>query len=149
MDQNNQESRLGPLARPFTRTAHSFACSALLKCSAALVRSLARSLTPKIVRKGMIRSEKVNDFMSENDLVFSHSASFQPNFTSTSKQKAQKRKEKKRKKEMREIGAKRSGNIHDFMACAKKKLEKRKHCEMIFMPSARKEKEGKKEKGKE
>ena len=43
----NTDWSTGPLARPFARTAHSFACSALLAslaCSAALTRSLARSL---------------------------------------------------------------------------------------------------------
>ena len=43
----NQDISAGPLARPFARTAHSFACSALLASlahSAALTRSLARSL---------------------------------------------------------------------------------------------------------
>ena len=43
----NQDVSTGPLARPFARTAHSFACSGLLASlapSAALTRSLARSL---------------------------------------------------------------------------------------------------------
>ena len=43
----NTDWSTGPLARPFARTAHSFACSALIASlapSAALTRSLARSL---------------------------------------------------------------------------------------------------------
>ena len=42
----NQDVSTGPLARPFARTAHSFACSALLASlarSAALIHSLAHS----------------------------------------------------------------------------------------------------------
>ena len=44
----NRDVNTGPLARPFARTAHSFACFGLLASlapSAALIRSLARSLT--------------------------------------------------------------------------------------------------------
>ena len=43
----NPDESTGPLARPFARTAHSFACSGLLASlapSAALTRLLARSL---------------------------------------------------------------------------------------------------------
>ena len=61
----------GPLARPFTRTAHSFARSgllALLAPSAALTRSLARSL------RSLPRSWESEFLMSQNDLVLSHSA---------------------------------------------------------------------------
>ena len=56
----NQDVGNGPLlctrssARSFTRTSHEFACSALLVSlagSAALTRSLARSLTPELVRR--------------------------------------------------------------------------------------------------
>ena len=61
--QNNQESRLEYWAtrssvRSFARTAHSFACSALvalLACSTALICLLACSLTPELVGKLMIR----------------------------------------------------------------------------------------------
>ena len=62
MGQNNQEYRLEHWAtclsvRSFARTAHSFACSA-----AALIRSLAHSLTPSLVGKWMIRCLKTTWF---------------------------------------------------------------------------------------
>ena len=48
-----RDVNIGPLARQFARTAQSFACFALLasvKRSASLIRSLVRSLSPKLVR---------------------------------------------------------------------------------------------------
>ena len=73
---NKQESGRKYLAtrssvRSFARTAHSFACSrllAMLAPSAALTRSLARSL------RSLPRSWESEFLMSQNDLVLSHSA---------------------------------------------------------------------------
>ena len=67
----NTDCSTRPLARPFTRIAHSFACSALralLARSAALTRSLACSLC------SLPRSWECEFLMSHNDLVLSHSA---------------------------------------------------------------------------
>ena len=65
----------GPLAGPFSRTAHSFACFALLASlaslrSTAITRSLARSL------RSLPRTWESELLMSQNDLVLSHSAPF-------------------------------------------------------------------------
>ena len=68
----NRDVSTGPLARPFARTAHLFACSRLLALfapSAALTRSLARSL------RSLPRSWEREFLMSQNDLVLSHSGS--------------------------------------------------------------------------
>ena len=64
----NRNASTGPLTRPFARTVsrvHSFAS---LKRSVALICSLARSLTH------FLAHGKVNDSISENDLVLTHSA---------------------------------------------------------------------------
>ena len=67
----NRDVSTRPLARPFARTAHSLACSRLLASLApfaALTRSLARLLRslPCLWESELL--------MSQNDLVFSHSA---------------------------------------------------------------------------
>ena len=75
MVDNSQEYRLKYWAtrssvRSFARTAHLFACSrllALLAPSAALTRSLARSLC------SLPRSWESEFLMSQNDLILSHS----------------------------------------------------------------------------
>ena len=77
MVDNSQEYRLKYWAtrssvRSFARTAHSIACSGLLASlasSAALTPSLARSL------RSLPRSWDSELFMSQNDLVLSHSGS--------------------------------------------------------------------------
>ena len=66
----NEDVSNEPLARPLARTAHSFACSALVASLArptALIRLHAHKLTHSRARR------KVNDLMSQNDLVLSHS----------------------------------------------------------------------------
>ena len=75
----NQDVSTGLLACPFACAAHSFACStllALLARSAALIRSLAR------FAHSLARG-KVNDWMSQNYLVLSHSAPVSPAATTT------------------------------------------------------------------
>ena len=66
----NRDVSTGPLARPFARTAHSFACSGLLASlapSATLTHLLARSL------RSLPRSWESELLMSQNDLILSHS----------------------------------------------------------------------------
>ena len=68
----NREGSTGPLARPFTRTAHSVACSALLTSLArsALLRSFVRSLADSLTHG------KVDDQMSCYQAVLNHCAAF-------------------------------------------------------------------------
>ena len=63
----NRDVGTGPLARPFARTALSFACSRLL-ASLAPSAALTHLLAPSLARG------TVNDWMSHNDLVLSHCA---------------------------------------------------------------------------
>ena len=61
----NRAVGTGSFARPFARTAHSFVCPALLASlvrSAALIHSLARSFTPQLMGRCMIRCLKTTWF---------------------------------------------------------------------------------------